>query len=314
MRHWLKGLVEGVAYLHDHGIVHRDLKPANLFMEEGIVKIGDYGLAKLITPSHGSEHSESIGTCHYMAPEIGSGKYHKPIDVYAIGVILYEMITGRVPFEGETVDEVLMKHLTTRPDVSMLPEPYRTIVARALAKDPNQRPARVYDLLPAEDAPERPRSGSSAMASQGLISSAGNGARRPEAEDVLRIEAEEPVFYIGPDTRPPQRRQTVQERIRANLQALRQPATYRRPAPPRAGSPRGPARSPVQPQPVAGNRSPVREAARRVAAPAWPPARNLRFCPVGGCESPSWPLHGLGRSDCGFAGASRNRGLGHQPG
>ena len=137
VRHWLKGLVEGVAYLHDHGIVHRDLKPANLFMEEGIVKIGDYGLAKLITPSQGTEHSESIGTCHYMAPEIGSGKYNKPIDVYAIGVILYEMLTGRVPFEGETVGEVLMKHLTARPDVSMLPEPYRTIVAKALAKDPN---------------------------------------------------------------------------------------------------------------------------------------------------------------------------------
>ena len=156
VRHWLKGLVEGVAYLHDHGIVHRDLKPANLFMEEGIVKIGDYGLAKLITPSQGTEHSESIGTCHYMAPEIGSGKYHKPIDVYAMGVILYEMLTGRVPFEGETVNEVLMKHLTARPDVSMLPEPYQTIVAKALAKDPNHRISRVYDLLPPEDAPRAP--------------------------------------------------------------------------------------------------------------------------------------------------------------
>ena len=156
VRAWLRGLVEGVAYLHDHGIVHRDLKPANLFMEEGIVKIGDYGLAKLITPSQGSEHSESIGTCHYMAPEISSGKYHKPIDVYAIGVILYEMLTGRVPFEGETVGEVLMKHLTARPDLSKLPEPYRTIVGRALAKDPNQRPSRVYDLLPPEDAPKEP--------------------------------------------------------------------------------------------------------------------------------------------------------------
>ncbi len=140
VRHWLKGLVEGVAYLHDHGVVHRDLKPANLFMEEGIVKIGDYGLAKLITPSQGSEHSESIGTCHYMAPEIGSGKYNKPIDIYAMGVILYELLTGRVPFEGETVNEVLMKHLTARPDVSMLPQPYQTIVAKALAKDPNHRP------------------------------------------------------------------------------------------------------------------------------------------------------------------------------
>ncbi len=162
IRHWLKGLVDGVAYLHDHGIVHRDLKPANLFMEEGIVKIGDYGLAKLITPSHGTEHSESIGTCHYMAPEIGSGKYNKPIDIYSIGVILYEMLTGKVPFDGETVNEVLMKHLTARPDVSMLAEPYRSIVAKALAKDPNHRPNRLYDLLPPEDAPRAPTCGSSA--------------------------------------------------------------------------------------------------------------------------------------------------------
>src|SRR5437763_2013485 len=125
-------------------------------MEEGIVKIGDYGLAKLITPSQGTEHSESIGTCHYMAPEIATGKYHKPIDVYAMGVILYEMLTGRVPFEGETVGEVLMKHLTARPDVSVLPEPYRGIVAKALAKDPNQRPERVVDLLPPDDAPRSP--------------------------------------------------------------------------------------------------------------------------------------------------------------
>src|SRR3954451_14392786 len=195
VRHWMKGLVEGVAYLHDHGVVHRDLKPANLFMEEGIVKIGDYGLAKLITPSHGTEHSESIGTCHYMVPEIGSGKYHKPIDVYAIGVILYEMLTGRVPFDGETVNEVLMKHLTARPDVSMLADPYRTIVARALAKDPNQRPARVYDLLPAEDAPRTPEVGIIGDGKNGQVPPAGGPAPAPgfaAADDVLRIEAEEP--------------------------------------------------------------------------------------------------------------------------
>ena len=201
VRQWLKGLVEGVAYLHDHGIVHRDLKPANLFMEDGIVKIGDYGLAKLITPSQGTEHSESIGTCHYMAPEIGSGKYHKSIDIYAMGVILYEMLTGRVPFDGETVNEVLMKHLTARPDVSMLPQPYQTIVAKALAKDPNHRISRVFDLLPAEDAPHAPE--------VRIIGDGKGGAVAPHRErdnippardDVLRIEAEEPVFYIGPDS------------------------------------------------------------------------------------------------------------------
>jgi len=121
VRHWLKGLVEGVAYLHDHGVVHRDLKPANLFMEGGIVKIGDYGLAKLITAGQGSEHSESIGTCQYMAPEIGSGKYSRAIDVYAVGVILHEMLTGRVPFDGETVNEIALCGLTFRHEPSASP-------------------------------------------------------------------------------------------------------------------------------------------------------------------------------------------------
>ncbi|MDR3618323.1 MAG: serine/threonine-protein kinase, partial [Paludisphaera borealis] len=229
VRHWMKGLVEGVAYLHDHGVVHRDLKPANLFMEEGVVKIGDYGLAKLITASHGSEHSESIGTCHYMAPEIGSGKYHKPIDVYAMGVILFEMLTGRVPFDGETVNEVLMKHLTARPDVSMLPEPYRGIVAKALSKDPNHRQARIHEMLIPEDAPLAPDVRFIGAGRKGAEN--GNEPNQPPrpADDVFRIEAEEPVFYIGPDTRPPQSKPTIQDRIRANWQAMRSPNEYQRP-------------------------------------------------------------------------------------
>ncbi len=260
IRRWMKGLVEGVAYLHDHGIVHRDLKPANLFMEEGIVKIGDYGLAKLITPSQGTDHSESIGTCHYMAPEIGSGKYNKPIDVYAMGIILYEMLTGRVPFDGETVNEVLMKHLTARPDVSMLAEPYRTIVSKALAKDPNQRTGRVYDLLPPEDAPREPEV---RIIGEAKAKGAGRPVKPPE-EDVLRIEAEEPVFYIGPETRPPRARVlNLAERLRALARnnAMRranvQQAVYRGQARPQVA----PAAARRVPPPVV----------RRVVAPT-PPA------------------------------------------
>ena len=240
IRNWLKGLVEGVAYLHDHGIVHRDLKPANLFMEEGIVKIGDYGLAKLITPSQGTEHSESIGTCHYMAPEIGSGKYNKPIDIYAMGVILYEMLTGRVPFEGETVNEVLMKHLTARPNVSVLPQPYQAIVAKALAKDPNHRVAKVYDLLSPEDAPGTPdvRIIGDGKGRPGAgTSAADRTGGRTAQDDILRIEAEEPIFYIGPDTRPaaPQGRNAIAQRLRANWEALGVlPVTNRRHDPPYA--------------------------------------------------------------------------------
>ena len=142
-----------MAYLHDRGIVHRDLKPGNIFCDEGVVKVGDYGLSKFISCSRRSGHTESIGTVHYMAPEVANGRYGKEIDVYALGVILYELLTGRVPFEGESIGEVLMKHLTAKPDVSMLPEPYRGVVARALEKDPALRFRSAAEMLAALPAP-----------------------------------------------------------------------------------------------------------------------------------------------------------------
>ncbi len=146
---WLRGIAAGVAYLHSHGIVHRDLKPGNVFRDEGLVKLGDYGLSKFISCSRRSGQTESIGTVHYMAPEIANGRYGKEIDIYALGIILYEMLTGRVPFEGESVGEVLMKHLTAEPDSSGLNEPLRSVVRRALAKDPAVRFNSVDDLLAA---------------------------------------------------------------------------------------------------------------------------------------------------------------------
>jgi len=144
---WIHGIGAGVACLHDHGIVHRDLKPGNIFSDEGLVKIGDYGLSKFISCSRRSGQTESVGTVHYMAPEVANGRYGKEIDVYALGVILFEMLTGRVPFEGESVGEVLMKHLTATADVSMLSEPYRSVVSRALEKDPAKRFRSVPEML-----------------------------------------------------------------------------------------------------------------------------------------------------------------------
>ncbi|MGA2796813.1 MAG: serine/threonine-protein kinase [Thermoguttaceae bacterium] len=152
---WIHGIGAAVAYLHDHGIVHRDLKPGNVFSNEGVVKVGDYGLSKFISCSRRSGHTESIGTVHYMAPEVANGRYGKEIDVYALGIILYEMLTGRVPFEGESVGEVLMKHLTAKPDVSMLAEPYRDVVAKALEKDPDRRYRSAAEMLAALPQPKQ---------------------------------------------------------------------------------------------------------------------------------------------------------------
>src|SRR5215468_3000609 len=144
---WLHGICSGVRYLHEHGIVHRDLKPGNLFIEYGVVKIGDYGLSKFISASRRSGQTVSIGSVHYMAPEISHGRYGHEVDQYALGVILCQMLTGRVPFDGESQGEILMKHLTADPDLGRLIEPYRSVVARLLDKDPRNRYPAVQDLL-----------------------------------------------------------------------------------------------------------------------------------------------------------------------
>jgi hypothetical protein len=244
---WLKGLVDGVTYLHEHGIVHRDLKPANLFLEDGVVKIGDYGLSKSLAASADAGMSENVGTCYYMAPEISRGRYHKPIDIYAIGVIVYEMLTGRVPFEGETAQEVLWKHLTDQPDLSPIPEPFRAVLKRALAKDPAQRPQSARELLPPQDAPAGPdvriieRQASSPPLAQGLFGGPAPGPTKgpaaPPADDVLVIGEEDPVFYIGPDTRPPGTRRPVRERVFGTRRPPARPAPARPAPPPPAPAP-----------------------------------------------------------------------------
>ena len=137
-KEWFVNLSRAVGFLHDHGVVHRDLKPANIFIENGTLKVGDYGLCKALGSTH-REQTRNIGTVHYMAPEISTGNYNKPIDVYSCGVILHEMLTGVVPFDGESDGEILMKHLTAVPDLSRVPEPFRPVIARALDKNPVRR-------------------------------------------------------------------------------------------------------------------------------------------------------------------------------
>lgn len=132
-------LCQAMQALHESGIVHRDLKPANVFIENSMVKVGDYGLCKFISGTQKSPQTQSIGTVHYMAPEISTGNYGKQVDIYAAGVMLYEMMTGKLPFDGETVGEILMKHLTAQPDLTLIPKEYVGVIAKALIKNPAER-------------------------------------------------------------------------------------------------------------------------------------------------------------------------------
>jgi hypothetical protein len=153
---WFSQLAQATNYLHEHGIVHRDLKPGNIFIENGAIKVGDYGLSKFIGGSRRSAQTQSVGTVHYMAPEISTGNYNKQIDIYAGGIILYEMLTGHVPFDGESAGEILMKHLTSPPDLSKLPAGFVQILAKALCKNPAQRYASMAEMARAVEAVDAP--------------------------------------------------------------------------------------------------------------------------------------------------------------
>ncbi len=137
-REWFLQAAHAVAYLHDHAVVHRDIKPANLFIENGAVKLGDYGLSKSVGASQHAQ-SSNVGTIHYMAPEIASGAYSKQVDIYACGVMLYEMLTGEVPFKGESWTEIALKHQTDLPDMGKVPAAYVPILEKALNKKAEKR-------------------------------------------------------------------------------------------------------------------------------------------------------------------------------
>lgn len=146
LRAWLDGMTAGLSFLHDRGLVHRDLKPANIFSDAGVVKIGDVGLSKFISESRRSAQTQSVGTVYYMAPEVARGRYGKEVDVYSMGIMLCEMLCGRVPFDGETTAEILMKHLTAEPDLSGLSQSMQKVLTAALEKDPQRRIQSVEEL------------------------------------------------------------------------------------------------------------------------------------------------------------------------
>jgi serine/threonine protein kinase len=161
---WFTGLAAGVHYLHEHGIVHRDLKPGNIFLEAGVIKVGDYGLCKLIGESQHAGLTQNVGTVHYMAPEVTTGNYNRQIDIYAAGVILYELLTGGLPFDGQTPGEIQMKHLTSTPNLAQLPPALRPVVEKAMAKNPAHRHASMAEMSRKVQAALRPEPAAQAKA------------------------------------------------------------------------------------------------------------------------------------------------------
>lgn len=141
-------------HAHDHGIIHRDIKIQNLLRtEEGVVKLADFGVAKVFAAQHLTATGGLVGTADYVSPEQASGK---PVtvrsDLYSFGVVLYALLTGRMPFQGESIVDLLHKHRYAkfeRPQRLVRDVPYEMdeVVCSLLEKDPAARPANALVLM-----------------------------------------------------------------------------------------------------------------------------------------------------------------------
>ena len=128
---------------HEKGIVHRDVKPGNLLVRpNGTLVLTDFGIARSAAAGQLTAAGSVLGTASYISPEQASGELATPAsDIYALGVVAYQCLAGRRPFEGETPIEIAMQHVdgTPPPLPPDIPGPVRAVVERCLAKDPAQR-------------------------------------------------------------------------------------------------------------------------------------------------------------------------------
>ena len=151
--HFSKQIARALAHAHERGIVHRDIKPHNIMLlRDGTIKVGDFGIAALENEIY-ENNGQAIGSIHYIAPEQARGESPDArSDLYSLGVVMYEMVTGQKPYTGETLGEIAVKHMNADPTpphelAPELPEELETIIMRAMNPDMNARYQSANELL-----------------------------------------------------------------------------------------------------------------------------------------------------------------------
>ena len=149
----MKQLTSAMAHAHENGIIHRDIKPQNILMDaEGNVKITDFGIATTLNATSYTQTNSVMGTVHYLSPEQArGGGATKKSDIYSLGIVLYELLTGELPFSGESAVAIALKHLQSEtPSVraidASIPQALENIVLKATAKDANHRYASMDEM------------------------------------------------------------------------------------------------------------------------------------------------------------------------
>lgn len=146
-------LTDGLAHAHEAYIIHRDIKPQNIMIEDnGLVKITDFGIAMALNSTQLTQTNSVMGSVHYLPPEQANGKGSTvKSDIYSLGILMYELLTGSVPFKGDTAVEIALKHMkekipSIRKQNPTIPQSVENIVLKATAKNPKNRYDTVRDM------------------------------------------------------------------------------------------------------------------------------------------------------------------------
>ena len=146
-------LTDGLAHAHESYIIHRDIKPQNIMiLDNGLVKITDFGIAMALNATQLTQTNSVMGSVHYLPPEQANGKSATvKSDIYSLGILMYELITGSVPFKGDTAVEIALKHMkekipSIRKQNPTIPQSVENIVLKATAKNPKNRYDNVRDM------------------------------------------------------------------------------------------------------------------------------------------------------------------------
>ncbi|GAB4487105.1 MAG: hypothetical protein OHK0031_11210 [Anaerolineales bacterium] len=209
----ISDVLRGLAYAHGEGVIHRDIKPANIMLtRRGQAVLTDFGIAQIIGSTQYTVTGALMGTLHYMAPEQGlKNDCDQRSDIYSLGIVLYEMLSGFPPFDGDTPLAILLSHLNQAlPDLHQadpnLPPALEAIVSKALQKEPEKRYQSAEEMLAAftplleEKLPATPRRISPGEFAAGAVLS---GAARKQIISRELVEADTASDSPRPPRRPP---------------------------------------------------------------------------------------------------------------